>query len=177
MATPRKSGRKRRGPAGTGGRRARKTRAVRPAEVPARESEAGDRPVPSIAAERARRARPTVIFEALATLLAPYAPTFEAEMHDRMGYCLKTYGEWPTEVYFAGVQWNERGLFFHLFPIAARPELAASLSPELLAHRDGRASFRFETFEVRLFAELAEVTARAYQALVADGTLDLAAAA
>jgi hypothetical protein len=171
MASSRKSRRKRRSTAGgrPGRQRRSRTRSDSGTEPAA--------PLPSIAAERARRTQPAAIFEALATLLAPYAHLFEAEMHERMGYCLKTYGEWPTEVYFAGVQWDEEGIAYHLFPIASHPEIAAGLSSELQAHREGRVSFRFKGFEGRLFAELAQATARAYQGLILDGSLVLAAAA
>lgn len=177
MATPRKPRRKQRASTGDGPRRQRKARKPAQAEGGEVAPDTAERPLPSVAAERARRARPAVIFEALATLLAPYAHVFEAEMHERMGYCLKTYGEWPTEIYFAGVQWNERGLFYHLFPIAGHPEIVAALSPALRAHREGRVSFRFETFEPRLLTELVSATAQAYRSLVQDGFLDVAAAA
>lgn len=171
MATPRKPRRRQHPTAGGGSGRPGRARNPAAAEASEASPEAIERPLPSLAAERARRARPAVIFEALATLLAPYAHLFEAEMHERMGYCLKTYGEWPDEIYFAGVQWTERGLFYHLFPIAGHPEIVAELSPALRAHREGRVSFRFETFEPRLFTELVGATARAYQSLTQDGLL------
>jgi len=120
-------------------------------------------------ASTGRKGNTSVIFEALAAVLAPYMHLFEAEMHPRMGYCLKTYGEWPSELYFAGVQWDGNGLFFHLFPLMKYPKLLDGTSAELAEHMDGKLSFRFETFEPELFAELASITARAYERLRKEG--------
>jgi hypothetical protein len=116
-----------------------------------------------------------VIFEALAAVIAPYLHLFEAEMHPRMGYCLKTWGEWPTEVYFAGVQWSEEGLHFHLFPLQRFPGLMDGASEELKSRMQGKISFRFDSFEPERFAELASMTARAFDLLRADGLFATAA--
>ena len=125
---------------------------------------------------RTGRHSTAVIFEALAAVLAPYLHLFEAEMHPRMGYCLKTWGEWPTEVYFAGVQWSEEGLHFHLFPLQKHPNLIDGVSEELRRHRQGTISFRFDTFEPELFAELAAMTSVAFDTLRADGVFPSVAA-
>ena len=130
------------------------------------------------AAPRMPRASPlgaAVIFEALAAVIAPYLHLFEAEMHPRMGYCLKTWGEWPTEVYFAGVQWSEEGLHFHLFPLQRFPGLMDGASEELKSRMQGKISFRFDSFEPERFAELASMTARAFDLLRADGLFATAA--
>ena len=120
-------------------------------------------------ASMGRKGNTSVIFEALAAILAPYLHLFEAEMHARMGYCLKAYGEWPSELYFAGVQWDGNGLFFHLFPLMKYPKLLDGTSAELAEHMEGKLSFRFETFEPELFAELASITGRAYERLRKEG--------
>jgi hypothetical protein len=129
------------------------------------------KPAQAVAARAPRESSQStaVVFEALAAVLSPYLHLFEAEMHPRMGYCLKTWGEWPSEVYFAGVQWSEEGLHFHLFPLQRFPDLLDGASEELRARMQGKISFRFTTFEPERFAELASMTARAYERLRADG--------
>jgi len=109
------------------------------------------------------------VFEALAAILTPYAHLFEAEMQPGMGYCLKTYGEWPSEIYFAGVQWTEAGVYYHLFPALRHPQLFDGIGPGLRGHLEGKLSFRFEALEPELLEELGAVTETAFQCLRGEG--------
>jgi hypothetical protein len=112
---------------------------------------------------------PRLVFEALTEILAPYMNQFEADMHPSMGYCLKARGEGPDKVLFAGVQWSGEKLHFHLFPLQHHVDLRDQIGPDLRARLDGAWSFGFEEVEPELFAQLAELTAMAFERLRSEG--------
>jgi len=115
------------------------------------------------------------IFEALASILAPYAHLFECGMHPRFGYCLKTYGEWPSEIHFGGVQLLPGCARFHCLVAERHPWLLDGISPGLRERCDGRSSFRFERVEPELFDELAALLRAGFDCLVREGLFSKAA--
>ena len=115
------------------------------------------------------------IFEALASVLAPYAHLFECGMHPRFGYCLKTYGEWPSEIFFGGVALSPGCARFHCLIAERHPWLLDGISPALRKRCDGRTSFRFEGIEPELFAELAVLLRAGFDCLVREGLYGRAA--
>jgi|SRR5262245_4528283 len=112
---------------------------------------------------------PQLAFEALTAILAPYMTQFEADIHPSQGFCLKAYGVGPNEVYFAGVQWNGGKLYFHLFPLQRHPDLLEQVGPDLRARQEGEWSFCFERIEPEIFAELADLAAKAFERLQSEG--------
>ncbi len=115
------------------------------------------------------------VFEALAAVLAPYAHLFVTEMNSHLGYCLKAQGPESGEIYFAGVQWSEGGVFFHLPSVLRHPHVLDGIGAELRARREGGSSFRFERVEPELFAELAALAGTTFECLRHEGILGPAA--
>jgi hypothetical protein len=65
---------------------------------------------------------------------------------------------------FGGVQIKARYVSYYLMPVYASPDLLADISPRLRKRMQGKACFNFTTVDEELFAELAELTALAFEA-------------
>jgi hypothetical protein len=112
------------------------------------------------------------VYEALAAILVPYALQFEAEMHPRVGYCLKTkHGDRSVkELEFAGVQLHQDHVSFHLFLLYSYPDLEKALSPELRQRLQGKTSFQIELgADPKLFTELEELTRQCFERFQTGG--------
>jgi hypothetical protein len=112
------------------------------------------------------------VYEALAAILVPYALQFEAEMHPRVGYCLKTkHGDKSVkELNFAGVQLHQDHVSFHLFLLYSYPDLETALSPELRQRLQGKTSFQIELgADPKLFTELEDLTRQCFERFQAGG--------
>ena len=71
--------------------------------------------------------------------------------------------------FFAAVRVAEGHVAFHLMPIYHDPSLLDGLSPALRRHLKGKSTFNFSAVDEVLFAELAALVARSYEAYVAAG--------
>lgn len=65
-------------------------------------------------------------------------------------------------LFFGAVQVKKNYVSFHLMPVYLKPELLASISPELRAKMQGKSCFNFSATEPGLFKELAALTKAAY---------------
>lgn len=112
------------------------------------------------------------VYEALAGILVPYAKIFEAEMHPKIGYCLKAkHGEKSQkECYFGGVQLYQDHVSFHLFLLYAFPDLEESMSEALASCQKGVTSFEIERgCTVELVAELERLTHDCFERFRTEG--------
>ena len=71
--------------------------------------------------------------------------------------------------FFAGVRLAEGHVAFHLMPIYHDPSLLVGISPPLRRHLKGKSTFNFTEVDEVLFAELAALVARSYEAYAAAG--------
>jgi len=68
--------------------------------------------------------------------------------------------------FFAGVRVAPKHVAFHLMPVYADPRLLDEVSPALRKHMKGKTTFDFTLVDEALFAELADLTARSFEAYV-----------
>ena len=68
--------------------------------------------------------------------------------------------------FFAGVRVAPKHVAFHLMPVYADPHLLDDMSPALRKHLKGKTTFAFKLVDQALFAELADLTARIFEAYV-----------
>lgn len=112
------------------------------------------------------------VYEAVAGILVPYAKIFEAEMHPKIGYCLKArHGEKSQkECYFGGVQLHQDHVSFHLFLLYAFPDLEETLSEALANCQKGVTSFEIERgCSIELVAELERLTHECFERFRTEG--------
>ena len=62
--------------------------------------------------------------------------------------------------YVAGTRVGKAYVSYYLMPVYASPDLVRLMSPELRQRMQGKSCFNFSSIDERLFAELAEITAR-----------------
>jgi len=72
-------------------------------------------------------------------------------------------------MYFGAVIIQKNYVSFHLFPLYACPELNWDVSPELKAHKQGKACFNFTEPDLVLFVQLAALTVTGYRAFKNKG--------
>ena len=98
----------------------------------------------------------------LREILAPYRESLNVMKDGPGGMALEVPGlEGKPWGYVAGTRVGKRYVSYYLMPVYAAPELAASLSPELRRRMQGKSCFNFAAVDEALFAELADITARA----------------
>ena len=102
-----------------------------------------------------------VTFNALRTIIAPYAHQQMRVVHDTPDYyCLET--TFPLmqhkSVMFAAVRTGKGYVSYHLVPLYMNPRLQAKVSPELNRRKQGKACFNFTKPDHKLFTELADLT-------------------
>jgi len=66
--------------------------------------------------------------------------------------------------FFAGVRVAPKHVAFHLMPVYADPRLLDDVSPALRTHLKGKTTFDFTIVDEALFTELADLTARSFEA-------------
>jgi hypothetical protein len=71
--------------------------------------------------------------------------------------------------WFAGVLPNKNYISFYMLPIYTWPQLLDGISPALRKRKQGASCFNFSAAEDDLFAELAALTERSFQAYVSGG--------
>jgi hypothetical protein len=72
-------------------------------------------------------------------------------------------------VFFGAVQLRKSYVSFHLMPVYLKPELLASVSPELKSRMQGKSCFNLSTVEPELIRELAALTKSAYDSFREQG--------
>jgi hypothetical protein len=71
--------------------------------------------------------------------------------------------------FFAGVRVAKGHVAFHLMPIYSDPSLLHGITPALRRRLKGKSTFNFTVVDEALFAELAALVARSFEAYIAAG--------
>ena len=107
-----------------------------------------------------------MIFEQLRAILHPYAAHLKLEADTPASYSLNTpyVEQWHKELFFGAVQVKKNYVSFYLMPVYVFPALLDDISPALKKHMQGKSCFNFKRVEPALFSELAQLTARGFDA-------------
>lgn len=105
-----------------------------------------------------------IVFEALKSILKPYAKKITVKVDTADSYSLDgPYSEkWKRELFFGSVQIKKNYVSFYLMPVYMRPDLLKNISPELKKHMQGKSCFNFKKMEKSLFAELSQLTEQGF---------------
>lgn len=107
-----------------------------------------------------------VVFKALRAILSPYQNALvlvsdtETEYYLNTAFIMKN----KQPMYFGSVKINKRYVSFHLMPVYVFPELLSEISPALKKRMQGKSCFNFKQADNALFAELADLTKRGFEA-------------
>lgn len=115
----------------------------------------------------------SIVFERLRAILKPYEKGLVVVTDDDHDYRLDTHFVMKNKhrVCFAMVKVGKAYVSYHLMPVYACRELLATVSDELKARMQGKACFNFTKVDEKLFAELADLTARGLAAFQKAGYL------
>jgi hypothetical protein len=113
----------------------------------------------------------TVVFEALRRVMAPYAAKLDAKRDDEMELYVDTRHVQKNKkpLFFGAVQLKKSYVSFHLMPVYMKPDLLASLSPELKTRMQGKSCFNFSSVEPTLVKELAALTEAGFESYKEQG--------
>jgi hypothetical protein len=106
------------------------------------------------------------VFAALREILKRHAGRLAITEDSLSRFCL-TGGSHPkhkTPMQIAWVEVEKAYVSFHHMGVYARPDLLKDVSKELKARMQGKSCFNFKSVDETLFAELEELTARAFDA-------------
>jgi hypothetical protein len=100
------------------------------------------------------------VYEALRKVMAPYATKLDTKRDDEAELYVDTRHIQKNKkpLFFGAVQVKKSYVSFHLMPVYVKPELLASLSPELKSRMQGKSCFNFTSVEPELVKELAALT-------------------
>ena len=106
----------------------------------------------------------TTVYAALHTILAPYAAKLDTKKDDGSELYVDTKHIQKNKrpLFFGAVQVKKSYVSFHLMPVYLKPELLASVSPELKLRMQGKSCFNFSVVEPALFKELTALTKASY---------------
>ena len=113
-----------------------------------------------------KTAKHSEVFSALRAILEAQAGKLTVKADTTTSYCLEG-GRHPTHKKPFPIAWVTLGktyVSFHHMGVYARPDLLAGVSTELKARMQGKSCFNFTSINLVLFAELAELSARAFAA-------------
>lgn len=111
------------------------------------------------------------VYAALHKIMAQYAPKLDAKKDDDSELYLDTKHLQKNKkpLFFGAVQIKKSYVSFHLMPVYLKPELLASVSPELRSRMQGKSCFNFAELEPMLFKELAALTKASYNSYKEQG--------
>ena len=100
------------------------------------------------------------VFAELRKVMAPYASKLSAARDNDQELYVDTLHLQKNKkpLFFGAVQVKKSYVSFHLMPVYVKPELLASISPELKTRMQGKSCFNFTAVEPALFKELASLT-------------------
>ena len=107
------------------------------------------------------------VFAQLRKILAAHAAKLVVTRDQPGDYYLSTTKLHPANkqpLCFGMVRTGKHYVSFHLMPVYGYPPLLAGMSPALKKRMQGKACFNFTAIDEPLFAELADLTARALAA-------------
>jgi hypothetical protein len=105
------------------------------------------------------------VFTALNQIMRPYAAHLVCLADNDSELSLETSHIQKNKkpLWFGGVQVKKNYVSYHLMPVYVNPQLLADLSPGLRKRMQGKSCFNFTAVDETLLAELAELTAVAFQ--------------
>ena len=111
------------------------------------------------------------VYAELHKILAPYAAKLDTKRDDENELYVDTRHIQKNKkpLFFGAVQVKKSYVSFHLMPVYVKPELLASLSPDLKSRLQGKSCFNFSSCHPRLFKELAALTQSAYASYKEQG--------
>ena len=111
------------------------------------------------------------VFIELRKIMAPYAAKLAPARDDDHELYVDTRHIQKNKkpLFFGAVQVKKSYVSFHLMPVYAKPELLATVSPELKARMHGKSCFNFAALEPALFKELAALTKAGYASYKEQG--------
>jgi hypothetical protein len=111
------------------------------------------------------------VFTELRKIMAPYAAKLTATRDDDQELYVDTKHIQKNKkpLFFGAVQIKKSYVSFHLMPVYVKPELLASVSPDLKARMQGKSCFNFAAPETALFKELAALTKAGYASYKEQG--------
>ena len=113
----------------------------------------------------------TAVFAELHKVLAPYAVKLDTKKDDETELYVDTRHIQKNKkpLFFGAVQVKKSYVSFHLMPVYVKPELLATISPELKSRMQGKSCFNFTAIEPSLIKELAALTKAGYASFKAQG--------
>lgn len=113
----------------------------------------------------------STIFKELRKIMAPYAGKLTVTREDGQELYVDTRHIQKNKkpLFFGAVQVKKSYVSFHLMPVYVKPDLLASISPELKARMQGKSCFNFAALEPELFKELASLTKAGYASYKEQG--------
>lgn len=111
------------------------------------------------------------VFAALHEVMAPYAAKLDTKKDDATELYVDTryIQKNKKPLFFGAVQVKKAYVSFHLMPTYLKPELVASLSPELKARMHGKSCFNFSAVEPTVLEELSALTKASYASYKEQG--------
>lgn len=111
------------------------------------------------------------VFSALRAILKRNAGMLTVSEERATRFCLHggLHPKHNTPMPIAWVEVGKRYVSFHHMGVHARPDLLKGISATLKARMQGKSCFNFRTVDERLFAELEELTIRAFEAFRKSG--------
>jgi len=106
----------------------------------------------------------TAVYAELHKILAPYAAKLDTKKDDEAELYVDTLHIQKNKkpLFFGAVQRKKSYVSYHLMPVYVRPELLASVSPELRSRMQGKSCFNFSVVDPALFKELGALTKAGY---------------
>ena len=113
----------------------------------------------------------TAVFTELHKIMAPYAAKLDTKRDDATEIYVDTRHIQKNKkpLFFGAVQLKKSYVSFHLMPVYVKPELLASVSPELKSRMQGKSCFNFSAVEPALIKELAALTRASYASYKEQG--------
>jgi hypothetical protein len=111
------------------------------------------------------------VFTELHNIMAPYGAKLDVKRDDAEEFYVDTRHLQKNKkpLFFGAVQVKKSYVAYHLFPVYLKPELLASISPDLKARMQGKSCFNFKAPEPGLFKELSALTKAAFVSYKAQG--------
>jgi hypothetical protein len=133
-------------------------------------TEARDIPAQHSPTEQASSAAFDEAFDRLKSILEPYGRRLHVVADDGTAYGVDMAPEAqrnPT-TWFGAVRRGKAYVSFYLMPVYVEPALLAGISPALKRRKQGKSCFNFTKVDEEQFAELADLTRRAFERTAGD---------
>jgi len=113
----------------------------------------------------------TAVYAELHKILAPYSTKLDTKKDDESELYVDTKHIQKNKkpLFFGAVQIKKSYVSFHLMPVYMKPELLASVSPQLKSRMQGKSCFNFSAVEPMLIKELTALTKASYASYKEQG--------